>query len=94
MCVHCEIEQQFVRVLLCVLKGKVRGEAENTTLFTHHIALMHLWIHGELNHEPGGISQDKCCNQVPVDDISQTPDTPGRRKDGGGQRRKGGKRKS
>lgn len=37
---------------------------------------MHLWIHGELHHKPGGISQDKCRNQVPVDDISQTPDTP------------------
>lgn len=45
-------------------------------VFTHHIALMHLWVHGELHHEPGGISQDKCRNQVPVDDISQTPDTP------------------
>lgn len=41
-----------------------------------HIALMYLWIHGELHHKPGGISQDKCRNQVPVDDISQTPDTP------------------
>lgn len=45
-------------------------------VFTHHIALMHLWVHGELHYEPGGISQDKCRNQVPVDDISQTPDTP------------------
>ncbi len=62
---------------LCILKSNKRSrDYLSVYVFTHHVALMHLWVHGELHHKPGGMSQDKCCNQVPVDDISQTPDTP------------------
>lgn len=38
---------------------------------------MHLWVHGELHHKPGGIAQDEGCDQVPVDDVPQAPDAPG-----------------
>lgn len=37
---------------------------------THHIALMHLRVHGELDDEPGGVPEDECWDQVPVDYIS------------------------
>ena len=40
---------------------------------------MHLWAHGQLNDEPGGIPQDEGSDQVPVDDVSEAADAPMRR---------------
>lgn len=54
---------------------------------------MHLGIHGELHHKPGGIPQDKRRNQVPVDDISQAPDTPENRGRGKMEEEERGKEK-
>lgn len=39
---------------------------------------MHLWTHGELHDEPGGVPQDEGGDEVPVDDVPQTADAPGR----------------
>lgn len=37
---------------------------------------MYIGVHGELNDEPGRIPQDEGGDQVPVDDVPQTPNTP------------------
>lgn len=26
---------------------------------THHVTFVHLWAHGQLDDEPGGVSQDE-----------------------------------
>lgn len=39
---------------------------------------MHLWVHGQLHDEPGGIPQDEGGDEVPVDDVPQTADAPAR----------------
>lgn len=38
---------------------------------------MHFWAHGELDHEPRGVTQDEGRDEVPVNDVSQAPDAPG-----------------
>lgn len=53
-----------------------RSSADNA----HHVALVDLGAHGELNNEPGGVPQDEGGDQVPVDDVPQAPDAPARRK--------------
>lgn len=37
---------------------------------------MHLWIHGQLHDEPGGVPQDEGGDEVPVDNVPQTADAP------------------
>lgn len=53
----------------------VEGEGGGAS---HHVALVHLWTHGELHDEPGGVPQDEGGDQVPMDDVPQTADAPGR----------------
>lgn len=43
---------------------------------SHHVALVHLWIHGQLHDEPGGVPQDEGSDEVPVDDVPQTANAP------------------
>ena len=42
---------------------------------------MDLWVHGELHNEPGGVPEDERCDEIPVDDVPQTTDTPERERD-------------
>lgn len=47
----------------------------------HHVALVHLGAHGQLDDEPGGVPQDEGGDEVPVDDVPQAADAPERRAD-------------
>ena len=58
---------------------------EHVSRCTHHVALMDLWVHGELNDEPGGVPKDERCDEIPVDDVPQTTDTPERERERGGE---------
>lgn len=45
---------------------------------SHHVAVVHFSVDGQLHDEPGGVPQDEGGDQVPVDDVPQTADAPGR----------------
>lgn len=40
---------------------------------------MDLWVHGELDDEPGRVAQDEGADEVPVNDVPQAADAPVRR---------------
>lgn len=46
---------------------------------THHVTFMHLRVNDQMDDEPGGVSQDEGGDEVPVDDVSETSNTPERR---------------
>lgn len=64
------------RLTLTLTLALAAIQAFGTWPSAHHVALVHLWIHGQLHDEPGGVPQDKGGDEVPVDDVPQTADAP------------------
>lgn len=66
-------------VLLLPVTHKSIQEDSNTWSAAYHVTLVHLGTHGQLDDEPGGVSQDEGGDEVPVDDVPQAADAPARR---------------